>query len=533
LVAISTLGLGGIATGTTGGLVLSRSGPADEGPYPYAYPASGHVKVGLGTTIDGRKCTPSTPQVPSPYAVPCIAKYTGNNGGATYDGVSANTITLAQRSFPVTADSQEVEAEATAAGVALPQVQNQVEQVFLDYFNKAYDLYGRKVVIKSVPATGNATTEALGEGQTQACADAATIADQVHAFGEDGIATDYQAGGSGPFSQCAAQDHLVEFSGNAYFDEASFASENPYVWSTTQNCTRGSTAEAEVVGTMLANKKAIHAGSPTLAGETRKFGSYVPNLSAYASCTANFTKLAEQRYHVKASALTQFTYGLDISTFAESAQQAVVAFKAAGVTTVILACDPFSAGDLTKAAAAENYYPEWFTIGTALTDEDPSIQTYADPAEVTGHLFGMSELSPSTDTTGPTSLAGKLYLKLTGHVIPKETDGFYSQLVEIFDALQAAGPDLTPQNMARGLRAIPNLGAPLYQYGQWSWNSGVNGKPGGGSHTAGIDARFVWWNGNTISPLNGLKGTYEAAFGGKRFVLGEWPTTLPPMFGAT
>ena len=73
----------------------------------------------------------------------------------------------------------------------------------------------------------------------------------------------------------------------------------------------------------------------------------------------------------------------------------------------------------------------------------------------------------------PSSLAGKLYQKLTGHVIPKETDGNYAYLVEIFDMLQAAGPDLTPQNMARGIHALPNLGAPLFPYGP--------GRTGGGS----------------------------------------------------
>jgi len=532
LIATSTLALGGVAAGSTGGPVLTKSGPADEGPYPYAYPASGNIKVGTGTTISGQKCTSSTPQVPSPYAVPCIPKFTGNNGGATYDGVTSNEILLAQRAFPVTANSEELEAQATAAGVALPAVQTQVEQVFLNYFNQTYDLYGRKVVIQNVPATGNATSEALNEGQTQACADASTIANQVHAFAEDGIATNFQAGGSGPFSQCAAQDHLVEFAGDAYFNEATFASENPYVWAITENCTLGAAEEAQVEGTMLANKKAIYAGEASLRDKTRKLGTYVPNLPAYLQCTSFADGLLQHKYHVPASDLVKFTYGLDISTFEQSAQQAIVAFKAEGVTTVVLACDPISAGLLTKAAAAENYYPEWFTIGTALTDEDPSPQTYDDPAEVNGHLFGLSELSPSTDTTGPTSLAGKLYQKLTGHVIPKETDGFYAQLVEIFDALQAAGPDLTPQNMARGLRAIPNLGAPLYQYGQWSWNVGANGKPGAGSHTAGTDARFVWWNGNAISPLNEKMGTYVPAFGGKRFFLGNFPKSLPPMFGA-
>jgi hypothetical protein len=161
------------------------------------------------------------------------------------------------------------------------------------------------------------------------------------------------------------------------------------------------------------------------------------------------------------------------------------------------------------------------------------VQAYDVPSEVTGHLFGMSELSPPTETSGPDSLAGKLYKKLTGHTIPKGTDGAYSTLIYIFDALQAAGPDLTIGNLARGLHSIPDLGAPVYQYGKWSWNTSPSGQAGGGDHTAGVDARFIWWNGNAISPINAQMGTYVPAFGGKRFSLGQWPTKLPPMFTDT
>jgi hypothetical protein len=522
---------GSVTAGAASGTKLDTSGPANEGPYPWKYPATGNVKVGSGTTIGGQKCTAGTNQVNSPYAVPCIAKFTGNNGGATYRGVTNNEIVLAEREFPNTANSEEVAAEAKAAGVAPQQVQTQVQQVFLNYFNKVFDLYGRHVVIEPMTATGNYTTELLGQGQAQACADADTITNQMHAFGEVGLVINFQGGGTGPFAVCAAQDKLVEFNGDAYFDEATFQGQNPYVWSTTQDCTRISSTESEVVGTELAGKKAIYAGDPTLQGETRKFGTFVPNVKQYATCTANATNLLEHKYHVPASQIAApFYYNLDISTFQQSAQEAIVQFKAAGVTTVVIASDPFSAGLLTKAAAAQDYHPEWFMIGTAATDQDESIQTYDDPGEVTGHLFGMSELSPPTETTGPTSLAGKLYQKLTGHTIPKETDGTYSQLLAIFDMLQAAGPDLTPQNMARGIHALPTMGAPLFQYGAWTWNTSPAGTAGGGDHTAQEGARFVYWNGGATSAINGMKGTFDAIFNGQRYTLGQWPKTLPKLF---
>jgi hypothetical protein len=95
--------------------------------------------------------------------------------------------------------------------------------------------------------------------------------------------------------------------------------------------------------------------------------------------------------------------------------------------------------------------------------------------------------------------------------------------------LQAAGPDLTPANLARGVHALPTLGAPAFQYGHWNFKAGPNGLPTG-SHTAISDARFVYWDANATSALNGKLGTYVEVFGGKRFTLGEWPSPLPTLF---
>jgi hypothetical protein len=512
---------------------LTKSGPSNEGPYPYAYPASGKIHAGTGTTVSGTACTPTTGQFNGAYAAPCVPKFTGNNGGATYNGVTSSTITLAQIEYPTTSNAQELEAQAAAAGLAPQPVISQVEQTFLNYFNKVYELYGRKVVIQPVQATGNSTEEALGQDQTQACADATTIATQVHAFGETGIPYEQQAGGSAPFSQCAAQEKIVEFEGNPYYGENIFQGENPYVWGTLASCTNIAAQMAEVVGTELAGKKAIYAG-PALKNDVRKFGTYIPNVNSYIGCngspSSTEVKLLTTKYHVPLSAVdTFFHYDLDISTFAQSAQQAVVQFKAAGVTTVVLASDPFSVGFLTKAAAAQNYYPEWLLEGTAGTDTDNYGQTY-DQAEVTGHMFGVSEANATSDIYGPKSPAGILYQKITGHAIPQETDGNYAQLVEIFDALQAAGPDLTPQNLARGMHALPVLGAPSFSYGRWSWNVSPTGQSGAGEHSSLIDARLVWWNPTLTSPVNGMAGSFVAANNGARYGLGQWPKKLPALF---
>src|SRR5271166_624503 len=62
-------GTSGGTSGTSGATSVAPSGgPSSEGPYPYAYPASGDIKAGTGTTISGTACTTSTPQFPGAYA---------------------------------------------------------------------------------------------------------------------------------------------------------------------------------------------------------------------------------------------------------------------------------------------------------------------------------------------------------------------------------------------------------------------------------------------------------------------------------
>lgn len=501
-----------------------------EGPYPWKYPASGAVSVGTGKTISGTACSSGTPQFDSPYALPCVAKFTGNNGGATYDGVTATTINLARREFPQTANGEEIAAQAKAEGYALPQVTDQVMQTFLTYFNSVYDLYGRKVTVTPAASTSNYTAELLNTGQATACADADKIANQQHAFGEVGFGDNFQGGGTGVFSQCAAQQKLVEFDGGAYFNEGYFQQGNPYIWSVPEDCSRIAVNSAEAYAKLLIGKKATYAGDASLKTQTRKLGIYVPNLPPYTSCTQQSVQTMEQKYHVPAAQVsTVFTYGLDISTFQQSVQQAIVQFKAAGVTTIVTACDSFSLALLTKAAKAQNYHPEWLLNGVAGDDTDTVAQTY-DPTEVNGHLFGLSEAPPQNILFGPSSPAGKLYQHLTGHAIPAGTDGDYGDLVWIFNALQAAGPDLTPQNLAKGVHGLPALGAPDYSYGKWDLSTGPTGAQGDGDHTLVSDARFVYWNGTGTSPDNGKQGTFVPVFNGKRFSTGQWPTSLPALF---
>ena len=506
--------------GSSGGRVSGRAVAASA--------ASGRIvapQVGTGTTVGGFHCAPGVGQLPySQYAAPCEARYTGGNGGATTPGVTAKTITMAVRvsSDAGGANALEVEAEAQAAG-GVTYTQNwDFIQTLTNYFNKTFDLYGRKVVWTQYNGEGSDTDEALGEDQAGACADADEAATSLHAFG----IVDYEGViESEPLSACAARYHLYAPEGAAYFPESYFQAWNPYVWTVTMNCTTISQGVDSYVASQLYPYPAKWAGLDGLIqlnGRHRKFGIYVPNNAGYQSCVNYASQLDTQQYHESPSYFDQYNYALDVATFPQDAQNAIIKFAADQDTTIILACDPLSPIFMTQDAAVQNYHPEWMLEGVALTDDDNLAQLW-DQSEINGHLFGLSQAGDEAAALAPSGEVAQAWKDATGQssLQNPEISLDYELLVAMFDQLQAAGPDLTPQSLAAGTHTLPVLGGPAAIFGTWDWQT---------LHTAIINSREVYWDGGETSPADGKQGTYLAIYDGKRFQAGQFPSGEPPYY---
>jgi hypothetical protein len=476
-------------------------------------PASGDVEL----------CEDGGAQVPDlQYSLPCVEEFTGDNGGATHRGVTADTIKIVIREFPTTANSQESERQIREAGFATADDARAIREQFWDFYNENFELYGRKVeFVRYESRFSNATTEALGQGREGACQDATLIADELQAFGV--------TGGSGVFSECAAEKGLVVFGAAGYYSESFYEKWSPYLYNTTMSCDRISAGIAEYMGKRLAGKPAKWAGDPTLAKATRKFGTYVPDNEEYQKCTDVTEKVLEEEYDVEPG--LRVSYALDISRFADQAKRAIIQFKADGVTTIVTASDPFSIGMLTNEAIAQDYRPEWFVIGTAAQDTDGFGRSYNQEA-VDGHMFGVSQLSSNNLLFGDDADAPKLYAKLNpGKKILGGTTASLYDDTNIFNLLQAAGPDLTPENIRKGIDKMPDLGAPDFAAGKWSYARSIEGKP---DHTAVDDAREVYWDGQAEPGPEERDRTKKGRFievdNGKRYDIGEWPTTEPKVY---
>ena len=484
-----------------------------------------------GKTKGGVDCRPGVRQIPiSRYAAHCTAAFTGNNGGATSFGVLPDKIVVVRRSFPDTANSRAVEAVVRQAGGAGQDDIEKRRDVFIPYFEKMMELYGRKVEwVDYLSRYGDSTDEQLSKGREGACADATEIKNQHKAFAVFPGRNTAQTL-SAVFAECAAERGMITLAAAPYYPETWYRKHHPYAWGGVMECERISYQVAEYLSKRLARKKAKWAGDAVMRNTNRKFGTYVPDNDAYQSCVTITKREVEQKYGYKEKQ-EQYNYALDVSRFPEQAAQAIVQFKAAGVTTIVLACDPISAIFLTQAAARQQYFPEWVQIGTALNDVDNAARLF-DQSAVEGRLFGPSQLGATKKLFGKESEPYILYKQLTGQELTADgaTDGNYWSLLGLYSGLQRAGPLLSPTTWAEGVFRAPPGGDPDYAIGYISYQDAPDGTPGGRDHTGIDDSREIYWMRNQRSEADGHNGTYVETYGGKRFKNGQWPAEDPPIY---
>jgi hypothetical protein len=508
----------GAATPAAGAAAAGPStGRSGGGTSPSAAPVS-KVAAGTGTTAGGFPCTKGTRQLPfSAYAAPCVAKYTGGNGGQTWNGVTGDTIKIVIR-VPSDAsgpNAQAVNQVSAKAGQATTDQAFQYASEMLPFFNKTYELYGRKVVFEKFNGQGNGTDEAQSKGQEAACADANAIASSVHAFGVVRYGYGYE---SQPFAECAAQYKLFIPLGAAYFPEDTYYKRwDPYVWGGAMECTRIARDVGEYMGKRLANRKARWAGDQTYQLANRKFATYVPDNPGYGHCVSIYQSILKDQYHIDPG--DRYNYALDVSQFPSEAERGVVQFHASGDTTLVNACDPISTIFLTQSASSQNWHPEWFIIGVAAQDTDGYARLW-DQGEVNGHLFGLSQLGSDRKVQDKSGEAAQFYKQATGKDMPTGAALIYYGMTQLFNQLQSAGPVLTPQNIAAGLHALPPGGGDTAAVGTWDYSD---------DHTAINDSREIYWDGSATS-FDGGSGDYVETYGGRRFASGQWPAEEPPVY---
>lgn len=483
----------GAATGgqpATPGTPAKGGGPTQAGG---AGPgAAGKTPAAAGgAAAPGRLSACSAAQVHGdPYSPPCIS-FTGNNGGATTRGVTANQIIV---SYRVPADNissvdgaiQSISGKYNSANFS--DTPGDIERTLNDlvtYFNDHFQFYGRKIVLQQFKGQGQLTEEVTDSGQSQADADALTVADNIKAFADVSAL-------SQPYAEALSNQKVVNI-GVPYMSQQWFEAHAPYAWSFFPSCTDladvGAATASQVYG-----QKATYGGTGVANGQDRRIALIAPDNPVYQQCAGVVANAYKADGHPFTANLS---YTLDLSQLSQEAQSLEQQIVNDHITTVISACDPITLIYLTGDLDNAHYLPEFVNAGVAFTDEDLLAQLFDQTAWA--HAGGITN-NGATPPYG--SSLGYFAAKSVDPNNPPahEVDQIYEDLYILALGIQEAGPHLTPQTFEQGMFRYAGGNG---EYGPWSFNVG-----GTAAWTPQHQYRYEWWNPNAVSSYDREKGTW-------------------------
>jgi hypothetical protein len=497
----STTGLGAPgASGAPATGVPGASAPAGTGtPTPRTGGSGGQLPLGpslpgssqstpvsnVGVAVSGVQCGPGVRQFSwSPYSPLCVARWTGNNGGATAHGVTKSTITLVMRNPSDWDSTSKGSGAPTFAGLAYDT------QVLVKYFNSQYELYGRQVVVKTFNGNGSFLAESANQGQDVANSDAQT------AYGLGAFADGFPIV-TGTYADAESSHHIIQFA--PANSDVAYKANAPYRY----GFPAGAVNEVQGAGIgslvcqRMAGMKAVFAGDPSYQTVTRKFAVLEPDQPEFAGGAAVIIQDAKRC----GVSVESFRYSTQISTEAQQAVQISAQLKNAHVTTVLMLTDPFMSQFMTNSAAQQQYRPEWvFTVFP------PFQARQADKSEMAHSI----QISPWHATTGAPSqrlcahiykLAGATGAPMSG---PAGLDQVCTLLMAFYAGLQQAGPTLTPSSFYQGWFSLPNSST-TSDFGRWSFGSG--------QWSPVATFSVLQWNGTAHSNYDGGTGQFEPCGG--------------------
>jgi hypothetical protein len=451
----------------------------------------------------------------------CVVEWKGgDNGGATYQGVTKDTIKVVvllpneQQMAEVTANQRPVNYATGQEGTVRDVLEDGLA-AFEHVFGGTYT-YGRDIELEYVVLTG--TDDAAQR------ADAVAVKEK-----EPFVVLDHSTTALDVFDSAMVAAKIPVFSLYVTVDQT--LEQAPYRWGQ-QDPIAGSMNAAEFVGKQLQGKKAKYAGDAAMHDTTRKFGvvrSSVLDIDYFSDTLSE--------YGVKVASNALITYPGSTSTTGDAAvaqEQAPVVItklKSAGVTTVILLADGQMTGALTKAATAQEYRPEWIYAGSFNIDFPVLARAFYD-MDQWAHAFGISNVWPGSPTA-PTTVPNVVQWYWGPNQGTYQIT-YTNALSWLFSGVMYAGPKLTPQTLKQGFFSVPAAGGSaandpaLANQGARSGYGRTNGLPYDEYTRGNKDFAATWWDPETTGPPSlgfpGGEGALWYLDDAKRYYGGHWPT---------
>jgi hypothetical protein len=417
------------------------------------------------------------------YSGPCAPAWRGNNGGATWRGVTADEIRYGMHPF-----GDNFNGRVPQNPPAHEDDEERTKRVLEVYFNQHYETYGRHVSFYDV---------SLGHEDNPEEAAATRAVDQykVFGFGQDGNVK---------LCDALARRQVVSFC--VYSAQASqYERDKPYLYSSAMDFDRTQEFTAEFICKKLHGKNADFAAG-LQKGRPRRV-SVLTQQAPDAPTARQFT----DAYKSSCNGTTYAPAAVD-GTNPASAAAAVARWQQDGVTTIVLAAEGPATLTVMAAADASNYKPEWITSGLFGLDANVTVGLLL-PKTQTSQLFGIAQAPLAVPA--PETECNRAYKS-----IDPDNDaavafclGQWLELVSFFNGVQAAGPNLNPTTFQK---ALFSLG---YRFGQTPW--AIGGGFGPGDYSYIDDVGEIWFDPNATPPDSPTTGGFHWIDGGRRKQLGK------------
>ncbi|HEX9776489.1 MAG TPA: hypothetical protein VGB83_13035 [Actinomycetota bacterium] len=480
-----------------------------------------------------KNCVGNPPkQTEDPLSPPCVPFFEGDNGGETYPGVTEDEIKVVfyNDNVSVKGDLNEPwDPSDEASGAGSADANGETTNIYrtvkahVRYFNLRYQTYGRTVHVMGQPSTSNLIST---------CSQRASDASQTVAEHEPFAVVHFGDNGSCYMEELAEKHAIPTFGLNSDVPRTRYDSFAPYIWGFFPDQESEAAWSASFICRKLYDRPATITPDPALNGETRKFGFIRARDSARGPETDQLatllTKYVKDECGLKfddKNHLVEYYNASGRAAGASEAPDIMSRFKREGVTTVICYCVPVPTETtvltMQNAASGVAYFPEWYWDHDSRMYRSIWNQRYSD-AKQYAQNFGVNHhwRNPAFRE----QIHYQAYLQMEPSSVPNERFNFdiYHLFLNLFQAIQAAGPNLTPETVERGMFTFNYLNRqnpfiPIGGYGPY--NSQAI------SDYTFVDTAMGWWWDPTGTPPGGKRGEGcpRLMRQGLRFYAGEWP----------
>jgi len=529
---VSSLGLGSSSGLTTGA----------PPPVPQVDPQQ---KGGSGQRPVTKRCVGKPlRQTEDPNSPPCVPFFEGDNGGATWQGVTAEEVKIVIYHSAFTSDQNETEGNDTSAGESTPsrkycdldRPDNQQPGPFatwdctdLDssdlqvveaarglsrYFNERFQTYGRRLHFYIYWASGGSASSRR--------ADAAANWEMLKPFAVIDRAT--FGGFNDVYAEALARRRVSSYGSFGYLPAKDYQKNAPYVWNFWPDVEHWADMYTSYVCTKVAPFRVSHAGddkqNEKMNGRPRRYAIMSTDDPSYPGLHyfRELVRAGIERCGIANPLDIRFPYAganIDNRSGAQSGYGVENIAKMQGdkVTTVLWLGGMES--KTTLAAERATYFPEWIVAGDRIIDD--LLNGRAQAQRVWSHAWVVSsqlreiqfEESPARQAFREVEPGGRPIREYWATTL-------YKDMFAASKAIQVAGPHLSPQTVDQGHHAIPRTSSRDPRVAACFYDPG--------DYSCVKDAHEAWWDSTAPDPNreSGAVGCWRMVQGGKRYLAGTW-----------